>query len=145
MPHIMIVRGIFYKDIADQQLKGAVAELEKNGCTYENFDVSGALEIPYVIKMGAIKNTAKPFDGFIALGCVIRGETSHYDIVCGESARGLMDLGLQHGLVIGNAIMTCETMEQAVVRADPAQKNVAAHAVRAVLEVLDIKKQLNVI
>ena len=136
-PHIMIVEARFYEDIADYLLQGASAALEGAGATYETFTVPGALEIPAVVKMGKDK-----FDGFIALGCVIRGETAHYDVVSGESARALMDLSINHDLPIGNGILTCETGEQAHVRADPAQKNKGADAANAALVLLSIKNKV---
>lgn len=138
-PHIMIVEGRFYHEIADFLLDGAKAALEEIGGTYELFEVPGALEIPAAIQMGA---KSGKFDGYLALGCVIRGETSHYDVVAGESARALMDLGLQQNLAIGNGILTCDTFDQAIVRADPAQKNKGRAAVAAVMALLDIKNRV---
>lgn len=138
-PHIMIVEARFYDDVSDMLLDGTKAALEKAGMGYEIFEVPGALEIPTAIAMG--RETGK-FDGYIALGCVIRGETSHYDVVANESARGLTDLSLKHGLVIGNGILTCDTKEQAIVRADPAQKDKGGFAVKALTSLLDIQKRL---
>lgn len=149
MPHIMIVQSRYYQAVADHLLAGTTTALDKVRFTYEIFEAAGALEIPMAIKMGSLRKEGrgadKPkFDGFIALGCVLRGETSHYDIVCNESARGLTELAVHHDLVIGNAILTCETMEQAVVRADPAQKNKGADAVKAVAGLLDIRRELRI-
>ena len=90
--HVLIAEGRFYQDIADELLKGTEAVLGENGATFERIVVPGAFEIPAAIALGA--ETGR-FDGFIALGCVIRGETTHYDYICGESARGLMDLSIQ--------------------------------------------------
>lgn len=140
MLHIMIVQSPYYEEVAGNLLKGALAALEKIGATCEVFQVAGALEIPHAILMGADSNK---FGAYLALGCVIRGETSHYDIVCNESARGLMDLALNKGLMIGNAILTCDTMQQAIVRADPAQKNKGADAVEAIISLYDVRKSLN--
>lgn len=140
MLHIMIVQSPYYEEIAGNLLKGALAALEKVGATCEIFQVAGALEIPSAILMGADSNK---FGAYLALGCVIRGETSHYDIVCNESARGLMELSIYKGLMIGNAILTCDTMEQAIVRADPAQKNKGADAVEAIVSLYDVRKSLN--
>ncbi len=137
--HIMVVEARFYEDIADHLMKGAVEALSAAGVSYERFVVPGALEIPAAIGMG--RKSGK-FDGYIALGCVIRGETSHYDIVAGESARGLTDMALGHSLAIGNGILTCDTREQAIKRADPEQKNKGKGAADAVLALLDIKEQL---
>ncbi len=135
-PHILIVESPYYKDIADHLARGVIDALEAAGVTYERISVPGALEIP-----GAIKLASKSgkYDGYAALGCVLRGETSHYDIVAGESARALMDLTVNYDLAVGNGILTCDTAEQAVVRADPAQKNKGQDVANAVLALLSIK------
>lgn len=140
MFHVMIVESPYYPEIASNLLNGAIGELEKAGATFEIFQVAGALEIPPAILMGS---ESRKFNAYIALGCVIRGETSHYDIVCGESARGLTDLALTKDLLIGNAILTCENEEQALVRADPKQMNKGADAVKAVLSLFHVRKCLN--
>jgi len=109
---ILIVESRYYVEIADALIAGAEHEIAKNGASAERVVVPGAFEIP-----GAIALAAERYEGFVALGCVIRGETSHYDYVCGESARGLMDLAVQHKLAIGYGIVTVETMDQARARA----------------------------
>ena len=109
---ILIVESRYYAEIADALIAGAVREVTKNGATAERVVVPGAFEIP-----GAIALAADRYDGFVGLGCVIRGETTHYDYVCGESARGLMDLAVQKKLAIGYGIVTVDTMEQARARA----------------------------
>ena len=109
---ILIVESRYYPEIADALISGADAEIKKSGATYERVVVPGAFEIP-----GAIALAAGRYDGFLALGCVVRGETTHYDYVCGESARGLMDLSIQKRLAIGYGIVTVNTMEQAKARA----------------------------
>src|SRR5262249_501350 len=106
---ILIVEARFYAEISDELLKGARRALDAAGVQGGTVSVPGALEIPPAILFS--KGTA---DGFVALGCVIRGETTHYEIVAGESARGLMDLGVHHGLAIGNGILTCENWDQAM-------------------------------
>lgn len=141
MPHILILEARFYEEIADMLAEGAIEVLEKENATYERMAVPGALEIPNAIQFAALRENDNKFDGFIALGCVIRGETSHYDIVAGESARGLTDVALKHGLCIGNGILTCENREQANVRADKACKNKGAGAAHAALAMLKIKKE----
>lgn len=110
--HILIVESRYYADIADALISGAEQEIVKNGATFERVVVPGAFEIP-----GAIALAAGRYDGFVALGCVIRGETTHYDYVCGESARGLMDLAIQKKLAIGYGIVTVNTADQAWARA----------------------------
>ena len=109
---ILIVESRYYADIADALIAGAEREINKNGALSERVVVPGAFEIP-----GAIALAAGRYDGFVALGCVIRGETTHYDYVCGESARGLMDLSVHKKLAVGYGIVTVDTNEQAWARA----------------------------
>lgn len=109
---ILVVESRYYPDIADALIAGAEREIVRNGAVFERVVVPGAFEIP-----GAIALAAGHYDGFVALGCVIRGETSHYDYVCGESARALMDLAVQSKLAIGYGIVTVNTFEQAEARA----------------------------
>ena len=108
-PHIMIIEARFYEDIADEMVRGAVAELEASGCTYERFAVPGVFEIPaavaYSIRSMDVFTGRRRFDGYVALGCVIRGETTHYDYVCEESARGLQDLAIKHTLALGLSLI----------------------------------------
>lgn len=113
---ILIVESPYYTEIAAALVAGAEREIEKNGAKAERVAVPGAFEIPGAIALAASKK-GKRYDGYVALGCVIRGETSHYDYVCGESARGLMDLAIQKNLAIGYGIVTVNTMEQAEARA----------------------------
>jgi 6,7-dimethyl-8-ribityllumazine synthase len=113
--NILIVEARFYSHIANALLDGATAALDAAGASFERISVPGALEIPPAIALAA--RSDKGYDGFVALGCVIRGETYHFEIVSGESARGLMDLGVRNGLCIGNGILTVENEEQALVRA----------------------------
>lgn len=134
-PHLLIVEARFYEEISDMLLAGAERALEQAGATFARVAVPGALEIPPAIRIALDKGG---YDGFVALGCVIRGETSHYDIVAGESARGLMELGLG-GAPIGNGILTTDTGEQARVRAAPDGKDKGGDAVRAALALLRIK------
>lgn len=111
---LLIVVAPYYKDIADDLVAGARAVAARAGATAEVVEVPGALEVPAAIGLAFRLSN---YDGFVALGCVIRGETTHYDYVCGESARGLMDLAVQKKLAIGYGIVTVETVEQARTRA----------------------------
>ncbi|PCJ99838.1 MAG: 6,7-dimethyl-8-ribityllumazine synthase [Zetaproteobacteria bacterium] len=143
----MIVVSPYYNEVAEGLLSGAKAALDAAHVTYETFEVAGAFEISAAIKLGSQREEKRgtdhrKFDGYIALGCVIRGETAHYDIVCNESARGLTQLALEYDLIIGNAILTCDTHEQAMIRANPAQKNKGGDAVAAVLSLLNLKRAL---
>ncbi|HZR62498.1 MAG TPA: 6,7-dimethyl-8-ribityllumazine synthase [Xanthobacteraceae bacterium] len=113
---ILIVESHYYPEIAEALIAGAEREIKKSGAIAERVNVSGAFEIPGAIALAAQKKGRK-YDGYVALGCVIRGETTHYDYVCGESARGLMDLTINQKLAIGYGIVTVNTMEQARARA----------------------------
>src|SRR6185295_13116157 len=114
MTRILIVSANFYTDIAEELVAGAIAELSARGCAHELLTVPGAFEIPAAIRFAM---NDKKYDGFVALGCVIRGETTHYDYVCLESARGLMELSLNQNAAIGYGILTVENDKQAWVRA----------------------------
>ncbi|MEO1020860.1 MAG: 6,7-dimethyl-8-ribityllumazine synthase, partial [Pseudomonadota bacterium] len=130
----------FYAHINDLLIAGAEAVLAETGdIAFQRVTVPGALEVPTVIAMA---HAAGAFDGFVALGCVIRGETTHYELVAGESCRGLVDLGTQQGIAIGNGILTVENEAQALVRADPSQKDKGGDAARAVLALLEIKRRV---
>lgn len=134
-PKVLIVEAPYYRSIADLLVEGAMAELRSSGVAFDRITVPGAFEIP-----AAISYAMDSYDGFIALGCVIRGETTHYDYVCGESARGLMDLSVRFGVSIGFGILTVENEEQAIVRADPNQKNKGRDAAVACLRMIELKR-----
>lgn len=140
-PHIMVVEARFYEDLSDALWEGAKRALEKAGATYERVAVPGALEIPIAMRIAHLADPKK-FAGYVALGCVIRGETTHYDTVCNESARGLMNLGTEHGLCIGNGILTCENDEQAWVRAKANELDKGGGAALAALSLIALKKKL---
>jgi 6,7-dimethyl-8-ribityllumazine synthase len=136
--HVLIVEARFYAAISDELAKGAIAAIERAGGTFERVAVPGSLEIPGAIAMAA---ASKRFDGFVALGCVLRGETSHYDIVAGESARGLLDLTLE-GLCIGNGILTCENEDQAWARARVSEMDKGGGAGEAALAMIRLNRTL---
>ena len=135
---VLIVASPYYKDISDNQIAGAKAEIEKAGATWEIVEVPGALEIPTAI---GIAERMSNFDGYVALGCVIRGETTHYDTVCNDSSRAIQLLGLQ-GLCIGNGILTVENLPQAEVRADPAEMKKGGGAAAAALHLIALAIKL---
>jgi 6,7-dimethyl-8-ribityllumazine synthase len=137
MAHILIVTSPYYTEISDELSKGTKAALDEAGATYEEISVPGAFEIPAAIRFAL---DSKKYDGYIALGCVIRGETTHYDYVCGESARGLMELATAHKAAIGYGILTVENMEQAMVRAHVKQGNKGKDAADACLRLIELKK-----
>jgi 6,7-dimethyl-8-ribityllumazine synthase len=144
-PHVMVVEARFYPDIADELARGAVATLEKAGATYERFTVPGVLEIPAAINMAiqaTVRAKRRPFDAYLALGCVIRGETTHYDIVCNESARGVQQLVLQHDLALGFGVLTVENDDQAWERARVNRKNKGGEAAEACLAMYELKRRL---
>ena len=136
---VLIVEARFYEDIADLLLEGARRALAQADATFDRVTVPGALEVPAAIRLAL---DAAHYDAFVALGCVIRGETSHYDIVAGESARGLMDLTVQRGALIGNGILTTDDGAQARVRADPDGKDKGGAAAQAALALLQVKRCL---
>jgi len=138
-PHVMIVEARFYEDIANELCRDAVAVLDDVGATHERVAVPGAFEIPAAIAMAHDADSSR-FDGYIALGCVIRGETTHYDYVCGESARGLQDLAVSRGLAIGYGILTVENQAQAWARVAGDKKAKGADAARACLEMIELRR-----
>lgn len=140
-PHIMVVEARFYEDLSDALWEGAQRALETAGATFERVAVPGALEIPIAMRIAHLADPQK-FDGYVALGCVIRGETTHYDTVCNESARGLMNLGTEYGLCIGNGILTCENDEQAWVRAKANELDKGGGAALAALSLIGLRKKL---
>lgn len=131
-PRLLIVCAPYYRAIADHQITGAERVVARAGATSETVFVPGALEIPTAIHLAA-----GAFDGFVALGCVIRGETTHYDTVCNDSSRALSLLGLR-GVCIGNGILTCETLEQAEVRANPDDMDKGGGAAAAALHLVSL-------
>ena len=142
---ILIVEARFYPDLADELLKGATDALTAFGAEYEVATVPGALEIPAVIALAeeaGHRATGVAYDGYVALGTVIRGETYHFEIVANESARGLMDLAVGKRLAIGNGILTVEDEAQAWARARMAEGDKGGGAARACLEVLALKRRL---
>lgn len=133
---LLIVVAPYYKDIADMLLAGAIAELKAARASWDVIEMPGALELPTAI---ATAHRLSNYDGFVALGCVIRGETTHYDTVCNDSSRALQLLGLE-GVCIGNAILTVENRAQAEARADPAQMNKGAGAAAAALHLIALTR-----
>ncbi len=145
-PHVLIVEARFYPEIADEMLKGAVQALEAAGASHERLSVPGAFEIPaaiaFALEAPRPAASGRGFDGFVALGCVIRGETTHYDYVCSESARGLMDLSCRHRVALGYGILTVENGKQAWARARVSEKDKGGDAARACLAMIELKRRL---
>ncbi len=144
---VLIVEARFYEDIADMLVEGAIAELEAQGCSYERVSVPGALEIPQVLGsiaaagLAPMTASAGRFAGVIVLGCVIRGETSHYDIVVDNANHWLMQVAIQHNIPVGNGILTVDTDKQAKARARGGRDGKGGDAARACLALVDLARQ----
>lgn len=135
-PNVLIVAAPFYRDIANNLIAGARAALEAGGCRHDLIEVPGALEIPTAIRLAE-----NAYEGFVALGCVIRGETTHYETVCNDSSRALTLLGVERKICLGNGILTVENRAQAEVRADPAQMNKGGGAAEAALHLMALARR----
>jgi 6,7-dimethyl-8-ribityllumazine synthase len=142
--HILIVEARYYEDISDKLLAGAVATLEGAGATHDRITVPGSLEVPpaIAIALDSAKAKRKPYDGVVALGCVIQGETYHFDLVANESARGLMDLALNRQIPLGNGILTVDNEAQAYARLGGDHGHKGAQAARAALTMIGLKQTL---
>lgn len=140
-PHFLVVDAPYYTEISASLMEGVRSELEKADATFEYVSVPGVLEIPAAVSIAV--HSSKSFDGYIVIGCVIRGETTHYDIVANESARALMDLSVQHNLALGNGIQTVENEAQAWARAKVSEKNKGGGAAIAALEMVALKKSMS--
>ena len=140
-PHILLVEAPYYPQIAADLRRGAERALDLAGATHERVSVPGAFEVPAAIAAAA--RAAARFDGFVALGCVIRGETTHYDHICAESARGLQELAMRDGLAIGYGILTVENEAQALVRAAPEGRDKGGEAVRACLALVALQRRFS--
>ncbi|MFD1694642.1 6,7-dimethyl-8-ribityllumazine synthase [Roseibium aestuarii] len=145
-PKLLIIEARFYADIADALAEGAISALEAAGASYDRIEVPGVLEIPAALSMAltAMETDGEIYDGFVLLGCVIRGETSHYDIVANESARVIMDLIVDADLAVGNGILTVENGDQAWARARKDDKNKGGFAADAALAMIALKERLGV-
>lgn len=142
--HMLIVEARFYDSISDELLRGAMRVLEEAGARIDRVTVPGALEIPaaIAIAMDAARRRRAPYDGVVALGCVISGETYHFEIVSNESARGLMELAVKERLPVGNGILTVENEAQAVTRARVEEGDKGGDAARAALTMVALKHTL---
>lgn len=141
-PHLLVIEARFYEDLADALVEGATAALARAGATWDRVAVPGVLEIPAALAMAldAIDAGDVDYDGFVLLGIVIRGETSHYDIVANESARAVMDLAVSESLALGNGILTVENDDQAWARAAPDRKDKGGKAAEAALAMIAVRE-----
>ncbi|MBO6719398.1 MAG: 6,7-dimethyl-8-ribityllumazine synthase [Rhizobiaceae bacterium] len=144
MPHLLIVEARYYEHLSDALLEGAKAALDDAEATYDVETVLGALEIPAAIAFAedAAKDDGVVYDGYVALGCVIRGETYHFEIVANESSRALMDLSTEP-LAIGNGILTVENESQALVRARKSEGDKGGFAARAALKLIELREKFS--
>jgi 6,7-dimethyl-8-ribityllumazine synthase len=141
---VLLVCSPYYKDVTSNLIKGASVLLESKSVSYNILNVPGALEIAPAIKLVLDKSLKKPFfDGFVALGCVIKGETYHFEIVANESSRALTDLSINYSTPIGNGILTVSDKDQAIKRSDPKQLNKGAGAALACLSLINIKNSID--
>lgn len=139
--HVLIIEARFYDPIIDDLLSGAQTVLKDAGATFDIVTVPGALEVPAALAI-VLEHRTPAYDAAVALGCIMRGETYHFEIVSNESARGLTELGMRHAFPIGNAILTVENEDQALVRADPARGDKGGEAAAAALALLRLKRRL---
>lgn len=138
--HLLVIDAPYYSEISASLLQGVVEIFEREGVTHDYVAVPGVLEIPAAVAMAVASN--KNYDGYVVIGCVIRGETTHYEIVANESARALMDLAVEHRIALGNGIQTVENEAQAWARANVTDKNKGGGAAEAALEMIRIKRDL---
>lgn len=155
--HLLVVEAPYYKEISAELYRGAKLALEAAGVTHDVISVPGVLEIPAALSMAQDAELegldlfdddleeATLYAGYIALGCVVRGETSHYDIVAGESARALMDMSVQLAMALGNGILTVETMAQAKARADVEDMNKGGAAAETALAMIAVRQKLRLL
>lgn len=142
-PHFLIVEARFYEDLADELMRGAAGALAEAGATYDRVSVPGALEIPGVIRfaLDGMAEGGTHYDGFVALGTVVRGETYHFEVVSNESARALQELAVLEAAAIGNGILTVENGDQAWARARVLEKNKGGEAAQAALAMVALKQR----
>jgi 6,7-dimethyl-8-ribityllumazine synthase len=139
-PHLLLVRAPYYREVVDGMTSGVARILGDAGATHEILDVAGAFELAQAIRL--VLRGAKRFDGFIALGCIVRGETDHYDHICRESMAGLMQVALQYGLAMGTGLLTVHDIAQAVARSGPDGHNKGAEAASAALRQIAIAREM---
>jgi 6,7-dimethyl-8-ribityllumazine synthase len=130
-PHLLVVRAPYYRGVIDGLTDGATRILREAGATFEHLDVAGAYELPQTIRI-AMRGSQR-FDGFVALGCIVRGETDHYEFLCREAMGGLMQVALQFGIALGTGLLTCDTLAQAEARSGKDGHNKGAEAAAAAL------------
>ena len=138
-PRLLIVRAPYYQQVVDGLTEGAIRILTEAGATHEVLDIAGAYELPQAIRLVLRGN--QRFDGFVALGCIVRGETDHYDFICKATMDGMMNLSLQFGLCTGTGLLTCDTLAQAEARSGQDGFNKGAEAASAALKQIDAARR----
>ncbi len=139
-PHLLLVRAPYYADVVEGMTKGAREILRESGATFDTIDVAGAFELPQAIRI-ALRGATK-FDGFVALGCVVKGETDHYEFICAATMQGLMDVALQYGIALGSGLLTVDDIGQAEARSAPDRHNKGAEAAVAALKQIIAARRL---
>ena len=139
-PHVLIVRAPYYRDVVDGMTRGAERILAEAGASHETLNVAGAFELPQAIRLVLRGKTR--FDGFVALGCVVKGETDHYEFLCKEAMAGLMNVALQFGLALGSGLLTVHSIDQAVARSGDDGHNKGAEAAAAALVQISVARNL---
>ncbi|MGI4800720.1 MAG: 6,7-dimethyl-8-ribityllumazine synthase [Janthinobacterium lividum] len=139
-PHLLVVRAPYYRDVVDGMTRGAERILSEAGATHEVLDVAGAFELPQAIRLVLRGKTR--FDGFVALGCVVKGETDHYEFLCREAMAGLMNVALQFGLALGSGLLTVHSIDQAIARSGDDGHNKGAEAAAAALVQVTVARTL---
>jgi len=139
-PHLLLVRAPYYRDIIDGMTEGAIGIMGKSGATHSVLDVAGAFELPQAIRL-ALRGR-RHYDAYIALGCVVKGETDHYEFLCAATMQGMMDVQLRYGIAIGTGLLTVATIEQAKARSGPGKHNKGAEAAAAALMQISALRRL---
>ncbi len=142
-PHLLVVRAPYYREVVDGLTAGCERILREAGATFETLDVAGAFELPQVVRL-ALRGVRR-YDGFVALGCVVRGETDHYDHICRETIGGLMRVALQFGLALGQGVLTVHRLDQALARSGRDGHNKGAEAASAALLQIDAARRLGAV
>ncbi len=142
-PHILLIRAPYYRDVVDGMTKAAIAILERVSAGVQTIDVAGAFELPQALRI-ALRGKTR-FDGFVALGCVVRGETDHYEFICNTAMDGLMQVALQYGICLGTALLTVDTVAQAEARSRETGANKGAEAAVACLKQIAIARALEAV
>ncbi len=142
-PHLLVLRAPYYRDVVEGLTRGAERILRQAGATFETLDVAGAFELPQALRM-ALRGSRR-FDGYVALGCVVRGETDHYDHICRETIGGLMTVALQFGVAMGQGVLTVHRLDQALARSGRDGHNKGGEAAAAALQQIAVARRLGAV